>query len=352
VTRLTANLLLAATLLIPALSAADSIRLREQATVGGSVVTLADIAELGGEAATALAGLQVGQMQPHQTLTLTIEQLREALTQQKVNWGRLTLGGYTRCTIRREAAAAAPAPVVAIAPVAANPTQEVTLQQAQTLRQQLVSHLAALHNVDPESLVVDFEDADAAVLAQVTLGERLEFQPAGDLGRVIIVVRRWRGQDLVATYRLTVQVARKATAVVLRQAITRGQTFTDQHVSLAPVLLKDGREMPVQTLDSVIGLIADASLRPGAVVYPRMVKSPLLVQRNELVTVRALAGGLVITTTARALQDGCAGDAVQVRNERSREVYNVKVTGLRQATLLVSPEPAAAAPAAAEGGAS
>jgi flagella basal body P-ring formation protein FlgA len=69
------------------------------------------------------------------------------------------------------------------------------------------------------------------------------------------------------------------------------------------------------------------------VLYPEDVKSPVLVERGQLITVRCFTDGLVIRTVARAMDEGSKNDTIKVRNESSRETFTCTVTGPRRAAV-------------------
>ncbi|MGB6317566.1 MAG: flagellar basal body P-ring formation chaperone FlgA, partial [Litorimonas sp.] len=69
------------------------------------------------------------------------------------------------------------------------------------------------------------------------------------------------------------------------------------------------------------------SVRAGAVMSPRMVRTPLQVKRNETVTLVFRRGALTMETTGRALGEGSVGDRVPVINATSRKRVTGRVTG-------------------------
>ena len=63
------------------------------------------------------------------------------------------------------------------------------------------------------------------------------------------------------------------------------------------------------------------------------VQSPLLVKRGELITVASQGGGIRVRTSAQALQDGAHGDLMQVESPDSKQRYDARIVGLREATV-------------------
>src|SRR5687768_15660141 len=79
-------------MLAAAAARGDSVRLRGRAVVAGTAVLLRDVAELEGAEAEAQGDLHVGKLGGDGESLVTLDALRETLTTQGVNWGRLSLG--------------------------------------------------------------------------------------------------------------------------------------------------------------------------------------------------------------------------------------------------------------------
>jgi flagella basal body P-ring formation protein FlgA len=71
----------------------------------------------------------------------------------------------------------------------------------------------------------------------------------------------------------------------------------------------------------------------GNVVYRELVKSPVLVKRGELITVSSQSGGFRVRTSARALQDCSHGELVQVESLQTKEKFEARVVGPREAAI-------------------
>ncbi|MDP3193997.1 flagellar basal body P-ring formation chaperone FlgA [Tabrizicola sp.] len=67
-----------------------------------------------------------------------------------------------------------------------------------------------------------------------------------------------------------------------------------------------------------VGLEARVSIYAGKPVRPGDLGPPTLVERNQLVTLVYLSGGLAISTEGRALARGADGDQIRVMNLGSR----------------------------------
>lgn len=69
----------------------------------------------------------------------------------------------------------------------------------------------------------------------------------------------------------------------------------------------------------VVGMATKRAVRAGDPLRLRDLSRPVLVGRNELVTMILRSEFMTLTARGRALEDGAAGDTVRVRNERSNK---------------------------------
>ncbi|HEX7010584.1 MAG TPA: flagellar basal body P-ring formation chaperone FlgA, partial [Phycisphaeraceae bacterium] len=329
--------------LLTAVAQADSIRLHASAGSHGPQVKLAQVAELEGSAAQALGDLVVASFQEgRDQQTLTLEALRRTLTEAGVNWGLLTLGGYTACQVHRLAETPPPLVEPAAPAAASNPMGTIDLGTPLTLRAQVEALIHQMAQAQQGDLRIRFNEHDQALLAQPTGHHRYELEPgaAQAIGRVPITVRRYDAGRIAQTFTVTADVERRALALVATRSIARGERFTPDSVELREVYLTQDVGVPLADRDQVVGLESAALLRPGVVIYPRHIRSPILVQRGDLVTVRCVVGGLVIRTVGRAMSEGAMDETVIIRNELSRQTYPAVVAGRREVVMQLPPDAA------------
>lgn len=79
--------------------------------------------------------------------------------------------------------------------------------------------------------------------------------------------------------------------------------------------------------EDYVGLELVRSVRAGSVMTPRHVRTPLLVKRNETVTLIFRHGALTMETTGRSLDEGSDGDRITVMNTTSRKRITGRVIG-------------------------
>ncbi len=77
--------------------------------------------------------------------------------------------------------------------------------------------------------------------------------------------------------------------------------------------------------EQAVGLEARVAIYAGKPVRPGDLGPPTLVERNQLVTLVYLSGGLAISTEGRALARGSEGDEVRVMNLGSRNTVTGRI---------------------------
>jgi len=97
-------------------------------------------------------------------------------------------------------------------------------------------------------------------------------------------------------------------------------------IAAGDVILRDGPSTGSLGLDAVIGREARVALYPGRPIRAGDIGTPAVVERNEVVPVVYLHGGLRITTEGRALARAGPGEYVRVMNLSSRATVTGRVT--------------------------
>jgi flagella basal body P-ring formation protein FlgA len=132
-------------------------------------------------------------------------------------------------------------------------------------------------------------------------------------------------------------------AVVAIRPIARGEVITAAHIELQTIGLAPragDRRAPVGDVEQLIGLEARQAIQMGDIVFSDQVQAPLLVKRGDIITVTSQGGGIRVSTTARARQDGARGELVQVETLETRERFDVRVVGTREAAVFAVTPPA------------
>jgi flagella basal body P-ring formation protein FlgA len=90
---------------------------------------------------------------------------------------------------------------------------------------------------------------------------------------------------------------------------------------------------PLLSRDQMVNEQAAQQLKPGTVLSARMVDSVPLVKAGQFVTISVTQGAVQIKTVATAMEAGSYGQTIRVRNEETRDIFEVTMTGPQTATM-------------------
>ncbi|CAN1491692.1 FlgA Flagellar basal body P-ring biosynthesis protein [Paracoccaceae bacterium] len=110
------------------------------------------------------------------------------------------------------------------------------------------------------------------------------------------------------------------TSPALAESVVATRTIRAQTVIGLEDLTLVAADLPGALTDpeAALGLEAKVAIYAGRPVMLEDLGSPALVQRNQIVALIYLSGGLAISTEGRALDRGSEGEAVRVLNLASR----------------------------------
>ncbi|HEY7090183.1 MAG TPA: flagellar basal body P-ring formation chaperone FlgA [Tepidisphaeraceae bacterium] len=214
-----------------------------------------------------------------------------------------------------------------------------------TLRDALVVDLAHRLNLPPESLQVDFKSQDEKILNISKPLFKFDIDPvrAKSLGNVMwnVTITTDSGTKKVSVSALA--RAWQDQAVVTKPLATR-QVIRSEDVLSRRTLVDQISDDPLVTSDQVLGQQASRELKPGTVLTGRMLDPVQLVKVGQYVTVTLEQGTVRIKTVAKALEGGSFGQTIRVKNEATKDVFQVVLTGPQTATMnLATPVAAATA---------
>lgn len=129
-----------------------------------------------------------------------------------------------------------------------------------------------------------------------------------------------------ARARVTAQVDLSIRAVVAARPLSRGHVLTEDDVSLslAPYAQAKGA---LTDPAMVIGNAMKNNVNAGEPISERNLSKSLMIRRGDMVTIVAQQGGLKVTASGQARQDGALGDTVSVTNLNSNKNVSGKVIG-------------------------
>lgn len=303
----------------------DSIRIREQAIVSGDDITLGEISDLQGDNAVALSRMILGSLENIQKKVIQLHDVRHALTERGINWGKTTLSGFASCQVHRKRVKKEER----IELDTAKPMYVESQIYGETLHGQVINEPTNRAARQLQDLCSTFSDRDERAL-QKRLGQaRFEVEPlaAKSDEKIPPTIMHHDGSRIADSYSATAEVKQRLMALVTTRTIGRGALITEDSIQLRPTLFKGDRGQPLVDPEVVLGRRAAAILRPGTVIYPRHLRLEKIVARGDRIDVQWTGNGLVLRTLATARQDGSLGQRILVRSQGSRQEYLVTVTG-------------------------
>ena len=90
---------------------------------------------------------------------------------------------------------------------------------------------------------------------------------------------------------------------------------------------------PLLAHHQVVGNQSARDLKPGAVFNAKMVEPVPLARTGQFVTVTLTTSNVSVKTVARAMESGSYGQTIKVKNEATKEIYEVILTGPQTAEM-------------------
>ncbi|MCG3136644.1 MAG: hypothetical protein HJJLKODD_00479 [Phycisphaerae bacterium] len=307
-------------------ASAAVIRLHPTATAIQTEVRLGQVAELVGFSADQAAQLAdlvvVEQLEAGREITITTVQINTLLAGNKVNLADVVMRGASRCTIRR--------------PVDLTPANTTHAEPSSlTLEAQLRRYFEERIREYGGQLELSYGRNIQPLL--LLSGPEYEFtiRPRSSrlLGQLELSVTIQHGLQPPQVEPVTVQVTLTREVVVAKRSINRSQTITAEDVRMEARSFQDLADLGLTDLQQTVGLRAKQLIATGDMIMTTQLEQIPLVQRNEEVRILSQQGGIALETTCKALESGTLGQVIRVRNETSRKVFQVKVTGLRRAEV-------------------
>lgn len=134
-------------------------------------------------------------------------------------------------------------------------------------------------------------------------------------------------------FRVDAQVDVPAAVVVTTRSLPRRTVIGLSDVQLRPAGAADETAGLFQSIEDVLGMEVTQAIATGKPLKKETVRPPILIRRNEMVTVYARSSGIQVRTTARARNDGSLGDLITVESLEKRRPYFARVSGIQQVEI-------------------
>jgi len=114
-------------------------------------------------------------------------------------------------------------------------------------------------------------------------------------------------------------------AVTVERPLERGEVFKASDLAMQRRPKAEGAAITAP--NAVVGMAARHPLRPGQTLHEADLMKPMIVQRNDTVTIVYEAPGLTLTLRGQAQDAGALGDTISILNVQSKRVVQGVITG-------------------------
>lgn len=281
---------------------ADVVTLRPEAYVKGPEIFLSDIADIEGEQAAALGGIEVGTAaQPG-----TARRFNAALLA-----SRLKSAGIDPLSIEFKGASNVSATTM---------SSEVSRSMlTESLRDYILANMpwkAEDAEIDLPQPYDDIVVPDGNIEIEWRAAPQYRYVGAGGFrGDIKVDGKVERSVNLRANINAYAEV------LVAKAEIQRGAAFRPEDFEVRKELLSSANADRVKEVEPLIGRIAKKSLFTGQVVKNGDFEAPQVIKRNQLVNVETRAGALLIQSQAVAMNDARIGDTLLCSNPGSSQNF-------------------------------
>jgi flagella basal body P-ring formation protein FlgA len=337
---------------------ATTLELRPEARVYGGEVKLKQVCRWSAADAATFAPvadlvlLKLDARRPYRVIEA--RDVKQMLEEAGVNVALVRFSGPIECTVSRtdaelkqgealeewvKAQKAVPAegpatlPTTARKPGAAGHSDDDG--DARTLRDVLTADLASRLSLSEDSLVLSFNAADEAALNLPGSQFKFNVEPRraknlGDVAWDVTITSAVGG-----TRKAQVRGAARAwqNQVIVARPLARRQVIQDADVTQRRTLVDRLPESPLLNTEQVVAQVAARDLKPGTVLTAPLVEAVPLAKSGQLITVTLVRGTVKIKGVAKALEGGCFGQTIRVKNEATKDVYSVVLTGPQEASM-------------------
>lgn len=206
---------------------------------------------------------------------------------------------------------------------------KATLQRARTrVEQAIASHLK--HSVDakiPWEVKIDLDErqAQAVIAKDAELAVAGGHEPWTGRQEFAVTVKSAAGQT---RFTVVAAVSLPPLVAVVSRPLRKGEVVRASDIKFLPAVGQV--QNAIYRIEEVLGKETTRAVAAGQILDAGHVRSPLLVQRGEVVRVIARAAGVRIRTTARALQEGSHGELVEVQALEGKQRYTARVVDYQE----------------------
>lgn len=292
-------------------SVAHAAELRPAVTVAGANVTLGDLFDDAGGAATVVVASAPA---PGLRSEISVSRISLAARRNGIEWRNES--GLTHVAVARSGIAV-PEEDVAAAIAAAVEAQSTALPSAATLQVDFTNGMAGIQ-------VAETDDLSLRV-------EQIAFNPRN--GSFTAIIRAPATDMLTPLRRITGRAYPVMDVPVLARDMKPGDIVRHQDIDWVRLPSNRVSQNMVGSIEQLVGMSPRYPARAGEPLRLADMQPPLVVTKGAQVDVTLVSGALTLTARGRALQSGAIGDVVDVLNTRSNKTIQGIIEGPNQVRI-------------------
>lgn len=135
------------------------------------------------------------------------------------------------------------------------------------------------------------------------------------------------------TWTITGAILETREIAVLTNDVERGEAIKDKDITLVRRPASQIDREALSSAADLIGMVSRRTLRTGEAIRSADLAKPILVEKNQLVTVTYAGKGISLTMRGRAQASGAMGDTIRVQNPQSKRMVEGIISGPGQITI-------------------
>ena len=283
-------------------AAIDTITLKQETYAKGPQITLGEVADISGENAALLGGIELAPAAPPGDLRRLESPLVDA---------RIKAAGFSAESFEIRGSASVLAKTL---------HREVT---PETIEQNVRAFIEQQMPWQKENTVIEVTvPVQSVVVSEGEVG--FEWKPDPEfhyLGTGSIRGAVTVDGEVKRGFVCKVSIETYDEVLVSAGPIERGKALSSANVTVERRALSGLKDTVFRDASEVAGFIARRAIGPGQVITARSLAPRTIVKRNQLVMIETRAGGLQVQTQALAGSDGAIGDLIICINPNSRQPF-------------------------------
>ncbi|HRK31460.1 MAG TPA: flagellar basal body P-ring formation chaperone FlgA [Tepidisphaeraceae bacterium] len=203
-----------------------------------------------------------------------------------------------------------------------------------SLRSILISDLCARLKLTRDQVQLNFKDSDDKLLSLARPQFTFDVSPlrVRDLGEVVWNIKIMSG-DSVQKASIVATARAWQTQLITVKPLGFKQVIREDDVVERRTLADKLSSDPMMAKEQAVGQQASRDIKVGTLVTARLIDPVPLVRPGQFITITLSQGNIQVKTVARAMEGGSYGQTIRVKNETTKDIFEVVITGPQTAVV-------------------